>query len=54
MEARPTGRRAVEDATERDDEPVAAGAAVSTAPRVTGGRVATNIPPRPRKKGKRR
>jgi preprotein translocase subunit SecF len=54
MEARPAGRRAVDDATERDDEPVAAGAAVSTAPRVTGGRVATNIPPRPRKKGKRR
>ena len=57
MGERPTGRRAVvDDATEDDEEvgePVAA-ATRAAAPRPGSPRVATNIPPRPRKKGKRR
>ena len=56
MEDRSTGRRAVvDDAPENDDnivEPVAAAARAAARP--GGARVATNIPPRPRKKGKRR
>jgi preprotein translocase subunit SecF len=66
MESRPTGRRAIREIAETepdaDEEPsevsVGAGAAAAPASRpapVAGtGRVATNIPPRPRKKGKRR
>ena len=63
MEARPTGRRAIRDIAETAgdeetsaDEPVAAGAARPVRPTGIAGtsRVATNIPPRPRKKGKRR
>ena len=65
MESRPTGRRAIRDIAQTDPEaagdggtttsdvPIAASAprpAVGAGP----GRVATNIPPRPRKKGKRR
>jgi preprotein translocase subunit SecF len=51
--SRPSIRRPTEDAVEGGVEPVAA-APVGTAPRPGGARVATNIPPRPRKKGKRR
>jgi preprotein translocase subunit SecF len=55
MEARPAGRAV---ATESDDagesdEPVST-AATTPGPRPAGARTATNIPPRPRKKGKRR
>jgi preprotein translocase subunit SecF len=66
MESRPTGRRAIREIAETDpdadEEPsevsVGAGAPAATpsrpAPAAGTGRVATNIPPRPRKKGKRR
>jgi preprotein translocase subunit SecF len=60
MEARPTGRRALRDmATDAETDETAADVPVTAGvarPAVTPGtgRVATNIPPRPRKKGKRR
>jgi preprotein translocase subunit SecF len=56
MESRPATRRVERDAVENDDdvdEPVAA-ATKAVPARTAGTRVATNIPPRPRKKGKRR
>jgi preprotein translocase subunit SecF len=57
MQERPSPRRGTEEdtAARGDDlvEPVAA-ATKTAAPRTGGARVATNIPPRPRKKGKRR
>jgi preprotein translocase subunit SecF len=55
MQSRPAGRPVAQDELDVDDndEPVSAPARAA-APRPGAGRVATNIPPRPRKKGKRR
>ncbi|MEY2452792.1 MAG: preprotein translocase subunit SecF [Acidimicrobiaceae bacterium] len=55
MEARPAGRPVVSEIDDVDDadQPVPA-AAKTAAPRPAGVRPAANIPPRPRKKGKRR
>jgi len=55
MESRPPGRQAESAIADEDEvvEPVAA-ASRAAVPRPGGPRVATNIPPRPRKKGKRR
>jgi preprotein translocase subunit SecF len=68
MESRPTGRRAIREIAETEPDadadadaepsevPVGAAATTASRPAPVGGtgRVATNIPPRPRKKGKRR
>jgi preprotein translocase subunit SecF len=63
MESRQTSKRTIREIAETEpdadgQEEVAVGAAAATAPRPApmagSGRVATNIPPRPRKKGKRR
>jgi preprotein translocase subunit SecF len=56
VQARPAERPVVRDEIDGDDEnnePAAASTRV-TPPRPSGTRLATNIPPRPRKKGKRR
>jgi preprotein translocase subunit SecF len=57
LEARPTGRPTEQEVLQGDGAdatPASAGAAAAASTRPGGARVATNIPPRPRKKGKRR